>query len=79
MDWAQVLVIILAIALAIFLILAIVLIVLVIKLTTKIKSIASTAERAANNIEGTVSNISRATSPMFVVKLVRSFLKNSRK
>lgn len=79
MDWAQILVIILAAALAIFLILAIVLVVIGIRITIKIKSIASTAERAASNIEGTVSNLSRATSPLFVLNLVKSVLKKSKK
>ena len=78
MDWAQVLVIILAVALAVFLVSAIVLVGLLIKISRQIKTITGSAERAASNIENTVTNVSRMTSPVYVVKLVTSFLKQSK-
>jgi len=79
MDWAQVLVIILSVFLAIFLLLAVVLTILLIKVTKQIKSITSTAERAAIKLEGVARNISTAASPMLIAKLVRSFVKAKRK
>lgn len=79
MDWAQVLVIILGVAFAIFLALAIMLIVILIKISRQIRSITSTAERTAQNIEGTVANISRATSPIFLARAVSSFIKKAKK
>jgi len=79
MDWFQILVIILSVFLAVFLILGIILIAMIIKVTKQVKSIASTAERAAAKIEGVARNIGAATSPMLIAKIVRSFIKGKRK
>lgn len=79
MEWAQVLVIILSIFLGFFLILAIVLMVLLIKVTRQIKSITTTAEKAALNAESFVSGLSRFSSPMIIAKLVSSYLKKAKK
>ncbi|MEO5950075.1 MAG: hypothetical protein ABIQ04_01360 [Candidatus Saccharimonadales bacterium] len=70
MDWAQILVIILSIFLAIFILLAIILIVMLIRVTQQIKSVTSTAQRAAENIESVVANVSKATSPVFLIGLL---------
>lgn len=70
MDWAQILVTLLAVLLAIFLALGVALLVLLIKLTRQIKAVASVAERTVQNIEKTTSGISKVTSPLLLAKLV---------
>jgi len=73
MEWAQVLVIILSVFLAIFLVLAVILTALLIKVTKQIKSITTTAEKAALKLESTATNVSMYTSPMMIAKAVKSF------
>lgn len=80
MEWApQILVIILSVTLAIFLVLAIVLIVLLIKVTRQIKAVTDTAGRTAVNVENFVAGVSKATSPIFIAKLVSNLIKKKRK
>jgi len=79
MDWAQVLVIILSVFLAIFLLLAVILTIMLIRVTKQIKSITSTAERAALKLEGVARNISSATSPILIAKVIRSFIQNKKR
>lgn len=79
MDWAQVLVIILSIFLALFLLLGIILTIFLIRLTQQIKSVTSSAQRTANDIEGMVSNISKFSSPGLVMKLVARQAKKLKK
>ncbi|MGE5299300.1 MAG: hypothetical protein ACM3KF_04650 [Acidobacteriota bacterium] len=79
MEWAQVLVIILSVFLAIFLLLGIVLLALLIKVTRQIKSVAGAAERTALKVEGMATNIAAFSSPVAIVKMVSSFVKNIRK
>ena len=79
MDWAQILVIILSVFLAIFLLLAIVLTTLLIKVTRQIKSVTDSAERTATSIEGVVANVTRITSPSFLIRAVTKRLKKSKK
>lgn len=80
MEWAPtVLVIILSVVLAIFLILAIVLTALLIKVTKQIKSVTSTAERAAMKLESTAENVSLFTSASGIAKVVKAFVNNSKK
>jgi len=74
-DWAQILVIILAVVLAIFLILGIVLAVLLIRISRQIKSVTNSAQRTVNQIEHTVAGISRLTSPLLVVQTLKNFMK----
>ena len=79
MEWAQVLVIILSVFLAIFLLLGIVLLALLIKVTRQIRSVAGAAERTALKVEGMATNIAAFSSPVAIVKMVSSFVKNIRK
>jgi uncharacterized protein involved in cysteine biosynthesis len=79
MDWAQILVILLSVILAIFLLLAIVLVIYIIKVTRQIKSVTSSAQRTAENIESTVDNFSKASSPMIIVKMMKKFMKESKR
>jgi hypothetical protein len=78
MEWAMILVIILSIFLALFLALAIALVIMLMKVTKQIKSVTSTAERAALKFESTAENISKFSSPLVLAKLVTSFI-NKRK
>jgi len=70
MDWAQILVIILAIVLAVFLILAIVLVSLLIKVTTQIKNVTGSAQRTAEHFEHIFAGASKMTTPMFLIRMV---------
>lgn len=79
MDWAQVLVIILAVVLAIFLLLGIVLAVLLIRVTRQIKSVTSSAQRTVDQIEHAAAGISRLTSPLLVLRTLKGFLKRKGK
>lgn len=77
MDVAtQVLVIIVSSVLCIFLIVAIILGIYLIKLTSEIRKVAKSAQDAVSNIDKTIINLSRLSSPAFMAKLVsRSFKK----
>lgn len=79
MDWAQVLVIILSIFLAIFLLLAIILTAMLIKVTKQIKTVTGSAQRTAENIEKSIAGMTRAMSPMIIMKVVAKFFKKSKK
>lgn len=79
MDWAQILVIILSVFLAIFLLLAIVLIALLIKVTHQIKSVTSSAQRTAEHMESAVAGLGKTISPMFVMGIIKKFMKKSKK
>ncbi len=79
MDWAQVLVIILSVFLAVFLLLGIVLTVMLIKVTKQIKAVTGSAQRTADTIEHTVAGISKASSPLVVMKMVAKFMKKAKK
>ena len=63
---AEILVIILAVVLAIFLALAIGLTIILIKITSQIKQITGTAQRAVDNIERTTTNMSRMSVPVML-------------
>lgn len=75
MDWAHIIVIILAIFLGIFLLLAIGLLVLLIKVTRQIKSVTTSAERTAQAIEGSVETLNKFTSPLMISRMVSKQLK----
>ncbi len=70
MDWAQILVFILAGFFAIFLLLAIFLAALLIKITQQIKVAASSAERTVSAIEGAVAGLSKASLPLSVIRTI---------
>ena len=71
---ALVLVIILSVVLAIFLVLAIVLVVLLIKVTKQIKAVTSTAQKTAEGIDATVRNLSVASSPFAIAKIIKNVI-----
>lgn len=75
---AGALVIILAVTLAIFLILAVILMVLLIRVTQQIKSITESAERTVTKMEGAVGNVSRLTSPLTVLGMLRKVVKKKK-
>lgn len=79
MDWAQILVIILAIFLGLLVLSGIVLVVVFIRLTHQIKAVANNAERAARNIENAVHNFSKTTSPLVAVRMIIKRLKKRKK
>lgn len=78
MDWAQVLVIILAIVLAIFLILAITLVALLIKVTQQIKSVTTSAQRTVEQFEHTMTGARAATTPFMVMRAIMKHMKKSK-
>lgn len=79
MDWAMILVIILSIFLAFFLLLSIILIVQLLRVTKQIKSVTSTAERAAQKFESVATNVATFSSPAMIAKIVTNFIKKSKK
>ena len=68
MDWAQILVIILAILFAIFLFLAIVLAVFLVMITRQIKAATASASRTMSVIEDSVQKANKAALPMMIAK-----------
>lgn len=80
MDWAQILVIILAVLFTIFLILAITLAVLIIAVTRQIKAAAASAERTVSAFESTVVQFNKAALPMMITrKIITQIIKSSKK
>ena len=75
---AGVLVIILAITLAVFLILAVILMVLLIRVTRQIKSITESAERTVTQVEHAATNVTKFTTPMTAVKMLRKVVKKKK-
>ena len=75
MDWAQILVIILAVFLAIFLLLGIILIGMFIRITRQIKNVTESAQRTAESIEHAVSRFSRVSSFGYLTKRVGTMAK----
>lgn len=78
MDFAQILVYILAATLALFLVLSIVLVVVLIKISRQIKEITSTAQRTVNTVEKTVTNLNSITSPVRIANIVFSQIKKAK-
>lgn len=72
---AEILVIILSVFLAIFLGLSIVLAIILIKLTVQIRAVTKSAQKAANDVGATFSNISKATSGIALLGIVKSLFK----
>lgn len=79
MDWAQILVIILAIFLGVFLILGIVLVVMFIKVTQQIRMVVGTAERTMKIFERVLSQARGFASPLVIMKIVAKYIKKRQK
>lgn len=79
MDFAMILVYILAAFLALFLLLAIILVVLLIRITKQIKNVTGAAERTAQHFEGVAANFSKISTPAFFAKMVARKLKSRKK
>ena len=79
MDWMQILVIILSAFLALFLLLSIILVVLLIRVTRQIKSVTGAAERTAHKVEDVAANLSAASSPAVLMKVVSAFITSFKK
>ena len=79
MDFAQILVYILAVVLAIFLILAVVLTVVLIRITIQIKEITTSAQRTVSGVEKIVDNVGGVTSSVGIAKLITRAVKQAKK
>ena len=79
MDWAQILVIILAVFLAIFLLLGIVLIGMFIRISRQIKNVTESAQRTAESIEHTVSRFNQVSSFGYLTKKASGMMKKFKK
>ncbi len=79
MNAFEILVIILSGFLALFLLIAIILGALMIRVTLQIKKVATTAERAANNMEAIAGNVSNIASKAFLGKLFLKVVKRAKK
>ncbi len=77
--WMQILVIILSIFLAIFLLLGIVLLAYLVKISHQIRAITESAERTMAKVETVASNVSVATSPNSIMKVIKTFIKSFKK
>ncbi len=75
----EILVTILSIFLAIFLVLSITLAVYLIKLTRDIRSVTKAASRTMEGFETSVKNISKLTTPMFVIDIITKYIKKYKK
>ena len=74
MNAPEILVIILSIFLALFLALGIVLVILLIRVTYRIKKVTDSAQRTVDVIESAAVNVSRVTSPLIMMRLVKDQL-----
>lgn len=80
MDWAQILVIILAVLFIVFLVIAIALLVLILRVTMQIKAMASGAERTLGMLSGSVGALGKTALPLMVAKSIfRHIVKRSGK
>lgn len=75
MDFAQILVYILAVVLALFLVLAIVLIVMLIRITMQIKDITSSAQRTVSNVEKVMNTVGSAATPLGIMSFLMKNVK----
>lgn len=80
---AEVLVIIVSSILAIFLIVSIILGIYLIKVSAEIRRIAKAAQKTVDSVESAVSGVSKMVSPVFVAafvdKMIKKFMKGSKK
>ena len=70
MDWAQILVYLLAVLFSIFLVLAIMLTIVLLQVTRQIKSAAASAEETLHTLEKSVSTFNRTAVPLMMTKSV---------
>lgn len=70
MDWAQILVYLLAILFSVFLVLAILLMVVLLQVTRQIRSAAESAEKTLHTLESSVSTFNRTAVPLMMTKSV---------
>ncbi len=75
----EILVIILSIFLAIFLVVSIILVVYLIRVSRDIKNVTESASRTVAGFEKSINNISRITTPMFAVDLIKKYIKKYKK
>ena len=75
----EILVVILSIFLAIFLLVSITLVIYLIRLSRDIKNVTKSASRTMAGFENSINNISKFTTPMFVVDLVTKYIKKYKK
>lgn len=75
MNFAEVLVYILAIVLAVFLILAVILIVMLIRITKQIRDVTATAQRTVGSVEKIVGGLSSVTTASGLMKLASKYMK----
>ena len=79
MDWAEILVYILAAFLAVFLLLAIALVVMLIKVTRQIRSVTTSAQHTVGSVEKVIGNIGSAATAAHLAKLVKTYVIKRRK
>ncbi len=80
MDWAQILVFLLAILFSIFLVVAIILVILIVRVTRQISEAAKSAERTIHTLEDSVNTFSRTTVPLAIAKSIAGqVMKRSKK
>lgn len=78
MDWAQILVVILASFLALFILLGIVLVIILIKVSRQIKAVAGSAERTVRVFEKTLVQARGLVSLPLLVKMATKYVKKYR-
>lgn len=72
---AEILVVIISVVLSIFLIVGIILGIYLIRLSAEIKKIVRSAQRTVDTVGGTIQNVSRLTSPVFMARTITQFIK----
>lgn len=80
MDWAQILVILLAVLFAIFLTIVVILAVLLVSITRQIKAATASAQRTMVALEDATNQFSRAALPLMITKkIINQVIKTSKK
>lgn len=79
MDFAQILVYILAAFLALFLLLAITLVVFLIRITKQIKDVTNSAQRTVDSVEKTVKTFNSVGSAAGLMGIVTNYMKKRKK
>ena len=75
----EILVIILSIFLAVFLLIGIILAILLVKVTQQIKRVTNVAESTALNFQKISMNVSKVTSPLLLMKMIKTQVKKATK
>ncbi len=79
MDWAQILVIILAVVVIVFLLLAVMLLMLLVRVTRQIKAVTGSAQRTAANLEQAVKSFNKASPLPLGKALLEQLMKKNNK